>query len=120
LAGVDLPAAQKAINAGLPAQSGFSAANALAAAQVLQAYLQRTCCGTTAVPGVVKVLQNGSTVAGFLTLSNDRLSITFAPTRPLSASTTYTVSVQGLPKPRRSTPDFTPAWRQGRETPLET
>jgi hypothetical protein len=49
LAGVDLPTAQKAINTALPAQSNFSAANALAAAQVLQAYLQRTCCGTTAV-----------------------------------------------------------------------
>lgn len=43
LAGVSLPAAQTAINTALPAQSNFSAANALSAAQVLQAYLQRTC-----------------------------------------------------------------------------
>ena len=49
LAGVDLPTAQAAINAALPAQSNFSAANAVSAAQVLQAYLQRTCCGTTAI-----------------------------------------------------------------------
>jgi hypothetical protein len=34
LAGVDLASAQKAINTALPAQSNFSAANALAAAQV--------------------------------------------------------------------------------------
>jgi hypothetical protein len=95
LAGVSLPAAQTAINTALPAQSNFSAANALSAAQVLQAYLQRTCCGTTAVPGTVQVLQNGQQVAGFVALSNDRLSIAFVPTRALSASTTYTVSVQG-------------------------
>jgi len=49
LAGVDLPTAQAAINAALPAQSNFSAANAVSAAQVLQAYLQRTCCGRTAI-----------------------------------------------------------------------
>ncbi len=96
LAGVTLPAAQTAINTALPAQSNFSAANALSAAQVLQAYLQRTCCGTAAVPGVVQVLQNGKPVAGFLTLSNDRLSISFAPAQALSASTTYTVSVQSV------------------------
>src|SRR6266478_3193636 len=96
LAGVDLPTAQNAINAGLPAQSNFSATNALAAAQVLQAYLQRTCCGTTAVPGVVQVLQNGRSVAGTVSLSNDRLSLTFAPVRSLSSFITYTVSVQGV------------------------
>jgi YD repeat-containing protein len=96
LAGVSLPAAQTAINAALPAQSNFSAANALSAAQVLQAYLQRTCCGTAAVPGVVQVLQNGSPIAGFVSLSNDGLSLAFIPTRALSASTTYTVSVQGV------------------------
>lgn len=96
LAGVSLTAAQNAINTGLPAQSTFTAANASAAAQVLQAYLQRTCCGTTAIPGAVQVLQNGHPVAGSVSLSDDRLSITFAPPQPLSASTTFTVSVQGV------------------------
>jgi Bacterial Ig-like domain/Bacterial TSP3 repeat len=96
LAGVDLPTAQKAINAALPSQSNFSSANAVAAAQVLQAYLQRTCCGTTAVPGAVQILQNGRSLAGSTTLSNDRLSLTFATIQPLSASTTYTISVQGV------------------------
>src|SRR6267378_2239522 len=69
LAGVDLTTAQRAINAALPAQANFSATNALAAAQVLQAYLQRTCCGTTAVSGVVQVLQNGRVVPGSVSLS---------------------------------------------------
>jgi YD repeat-containing protein len=97
LAGVSLQAAQTAINTALPAQSNFSTANAASAAQVLQAYLQRTCCGTTAVPGVVQVLQNGTTpIAGFVSLSNDQLSLTFAPAGPLSATTAYTISVQGV------------------------
>jgi YD repeat-containing protein len=96
LGGIDLLTAQKAINAGLPAQSNFSSTNALAAAQVLQAYLQRTCCGTTAVPGVVQVFQNGRLVPGSVSLSNDRLSITWAPTRLLSSSTTFTVIVQNV------------------------
>jgi len=96
LAGVDLTTAQRAINAALPAQANFSATNALAAAQVLQAYLQRTCCGTTAIPGVVQILQNGRPVAGGVSLSNDRLSITFAPALNLSSSTTYTVVAQGV------------------------
>jgi len=96
LAGVDLQSAQNAINAALPTGSNFSTANASAAAQVLQSYLQRTCCGTTAVPGVVQVLQNSQPIAGSVSLSNDRLSITFAPTLNLSARTTYTVVVQNV------------------------
>src|SRR5207248_8776090 len=75
--GVNLTSAQNAINAA-SVGSGFSASNASAAAQVLQGYLNRTCCGTTAVPGTVLVLQNGKPVAGNVYLSNDRMSLTFA------------------------------------------
>jgi YD repeat-containing protein len=53
---VTLAASQAAINAGLPPGSNFSSANAAAAAQVLQAFLLRTCCGHSfqrrAVPGL--------------------------------------------------------------------
>jgi large repetitive protein len=94
--GVSLTVAQSAINTALPSGSGFSASNASAAAQVLQGYLNRTCCGTTAIPGSVQLFQNGKPVAGNVYLSNDRLSLTFAPTKFLSASTTYTVSVQNV------------------------
>jgi YD repeat-containing protein len=94
---VTLAAAQSAINASLPAGSNFSSANAAIAAQVLQAFLLRTCCsGTLAVPGTVQLLQGGRPVAGTIALSNDGLSLVFAPTQPLSSSTTYTVLVQGV------------------------
>jgi len=96
LAGVSLSAAQNAINAALPVGSGFSSANALAAAQVLQAYLQRTCCGSTAMPGVVQVSQGGRNVGGSVFLSDDHLSLIFVPNHFFSASTTYTVSVQAV------------------------
>src|SRR6266849_982468 len=96
LAGVSLTAAQNAINAALPVGSNFSAANAAAAAQVLQAYLQRTCCGTTAVPGTVQILQNGKPIAGNVFVSNDRLSLVFVPNKFLSSSATFTVIAQGV------------------------
>jgi hypothetical protein len=79
-----LQAAQNAINAALPTGSNFSTANAVSAAQVLQAYLQRTCCGTAAVPGTVQVSQAGRPVTGSVYLSNDALSLTFVPTKFLS------------------------------------
>jgi YD repeat-containing protein len=93
--GVSLTSAQNVINAA-SVGSGFSGSNVSAAAQVLQGYLNRTCCGTTAIPGSVQLFQNGKPVAGNVYLSNDRLSLTFAPTKFLSASTTYTVSVQNV------------------------
>ncbi|HEV2197725.1 MAG TPA: RHS repeat domain-containing protein [Candidatus Acidoferrum sp.] len=46
--GVGLTAAQNAINTA-SAGSGISTSNASAAGQVLQSYLNRTCCGTTAI-----------------------------------------------------------------------
>src|SRR6185437_12082946 len=94
---VTLDAAQNAINAGLPSGSSFSASNSAAAAQVLQAFLLRTCCGGTAAsPGTVQVLQGGRPVAGTISLSNDALSLVFTPTQALSSSTTYTIVVQGV------------------------
>jgi large repetitive protein len=94
---VTLASAQAAITAGLPPGSNFSSSNAAAAAQVLQAFLLRTCCGgTAAVPGTVQLLQNGRPIAGTVILSNDGLSLVFAPTKPLSSSTTYTVVVTGV------------------------
>jgi YD repeat-containing protein len=92
-----LAAAQTAINNMLPSGSSFSSANATSAAQVLQSYLARTCCGgTAAVPGTIQVFQAGLPVAGTVTLSNDALSLVFAPTQPLSSTTTYTVVAQGV------------------------
>jgi hypothetical protein len=88
--------AQTAIVNGLPANSTFSSANAATAAQVLLAYLLRTCCGgTAATAGTLQLMQGNSPVPGTVALSNDGLSLVFTPRQPLSASTTYTVLVQG-------------------------
>jgi YD repeat-containing protein len=84
MAPASLSAAQAAITSALPSGSNFSAANAASAAQVLQAYLQRTCCGSAAIPGTVLILQNGKPVSGSVYLSNDALSLTFVPTKLLS------------------------------------
>ena len=91
-----LSAAQNAINAQLP-PGALSPANAATAAQVLQAYLLRTCCGgTAAVPGTIQLFQGSLALGGTVTLSNDALSLTFTPTQPLSSSSTYTVVAQGV------------------------
>src|SRR5258708_15463486 len=88
---VTLAAAQSAINAGLPPGSNFSSTNAAFAAQVLQAFLLRTCCGGTApVPRTVQLLQGTRPIPRTVTPSNHGLSLVFAPTPPLSSSTTYT------------------------------
>jgi large repetitive protein len=94
---VTLTAAQNAITAGLPSGSTFSAANSAAAAQVLQNYLLRTCCGgTAAIPSAIQLFQGSLALGGTVTLSNDGLSLVFTPTQPLSSSTTYTVVAQGV------------------------
>lgn len=95
-AGVTPTAAQNAINAALPSGSNFSTANAAAAGQILQAYLNRTCCGSTAMPGVIQISQGGRNVNGSVFLSDDHLSLTFVPNQFFSASTTYTVTVQAV------------------------
>ena len=94
---VALPDVQNAINAGLPAGSTFSPANAAIAAQVLQPFLLRTCCaGTVAIPNTIQVLQGNLPIRGNGGLSQDGLSLVFAPFQRLSSSTTYTVRVQGV------------------------
>src|SRR6266404_5688392 len=94
---VTLTEAQNAINAGLPQGSNFSNTNAQFAAQVLQAFLLRTCCGgTAAVPGTIQLFQGSLAIGGTVILSNDGLSLVFAPTQALSSSTKYTVVAQGV------------------------
>ena len=94
---VTLTAAQNAITAGLPPGSTFGGSESTFAAEVLQAYLLRTCCGgTAAVPGTIQLFQGSLALGGTVTLSNDSLSLVFTPTQALSSSTTYTVVAQGV------------------------
>ena len=48
------------------------------------------------VPGVVRLLQDETNVPGGVALSDDGLSVTFAPEEPLLAFTTYQVEVEGV------------------------
>ena len=95
LAGVPLASAVAAINAYLPATSGLSASTVSTAGQILQGFLQRTCCGSTLSNGVIQVRQSGRIIPGAIYLSNDQLSVTFIPAVPLSSSTAFAVTVQG-------------------------
>src|SRR5208282_5361183 len=96
LTGVPLTTVQNALNAVVPAGS-VPNTNLLAAAQVLQSYLQSTCCGTSIAPGVVTVTTTGGLqVQGNLNISSDGLSLTFTPLSNWPASTTFNVQVNGL------------------------
>ena len=93
LNGINLTAAQTAINRVAPSLPG---ANQTTAAQVLQGYLQRTCCASSIVPGIVNLTQSGTPVNGSVQLSNDGLSLTFTPTQKLLATTIYSLQVNNV------------------------
>ena len=97
LTGVNLNAAQTAINV-VAGGGSLSAASLKTAAQVLQGYLSRTCCGSSVAQGTVSILGPSGGVAGTVAASSDGLSVTFAPKRPLllRPNTTYSVQVQNL------------------------
>ncbi len=96
LTGVTLASAQNAITAALGSSTSVSAAAQTTAATTLAAYMNRTCCGNTVIPGVVTVSGPYGAITGGVTASSDSLSITFAPSVPLTSNTTYTVKVNGV------------------------
>jgi YD repeat-containing protein len=93
LNGVNLTATQTAIQRVAPSLPG---ANQATAAQILQAYLQRTCCATSIVPGIVNLTQSGTPVGGSVQLSNDGLSVTFTPAQKLLPTTPYSLQVNNV------------------------
>ncbi|HET8889245.1 MAG TPA: Ig-like domain-containing protein, partial [Candidatus Angelobacter sp.] len=93
LTGVNLSAAQSAINAVAPSLPGSTQTTA---ASVLQAYLQSTCCGNSITPGVVTLTQGSTPVNGTIKISNDSLSLTFYPAQALTASTAYTIQANSV------------------------
>ena len=96
LTGTPLAPVQSAVTTALSAAAtGFEGSLAVAS-QTLQAYLNRTCCGNSVVPGTVTLAGPDGTVSGTVASSNDALSVTFAPTQPLLANTPYTVQAQGV------------------------
>ncbi len=94
--GVSLAQAQASIGTALASNTTVSATSLAIAASTLQGYLNRTCCGNTVVPGVVTVSGPYGAITGSVTGSSDGLSITFAPSVPLTSNTTYTVKVNGV------------------------
>ena len=96
LIGTPLAAAQSAVSAALGTNSTLTAAAQLTAAQTLQAYMNRTCCGNSVVPGTVTLTGPAGGVSGSVSSSSDGLSAVFAASGPLSANTTYEVQVHGV------------------------
>ena len=96
LTGTTLFSAQAAIAAALGGNSTVPTAGQQIAAQTLQSYMNRTCCGSSVIPGTVSLFGPAGGIAGGVTASNDGLSVTFAPAQPLPANTTYTVQAVGV------------------------
>lgn len=96
LTGTSLTSAQSAIAASLGTNTSVSAAAQSTAAQISQAYINRTCCGNSVVPGTVTVSGPVGGVTGSVTPSSDGLSAVFGPATPLSANTNYTILVNGV------------------------
>ncbi|MDE2462841.1 MAG: Ig-like domain-containing protein, partial [Alphaproteobacteria bacterium] len=94
--GTSLFAAQSAIMAALGSSSNLTSAQQQTAALTLQGYMNRTCCGNSVVPGAVTVTGPHGAVGGTVAASSDGLSVTFAPSQPMAANTTYTITIQGL------------------------
>src|SRR5271157_3460001 len=94
LIGVPLSAAQNAISAAVG--GGLSGNQLQIAAQTLQAYLNRTCCGNSVIAGTVTLSGPNGGVAGSVTPSSDGLSATFTPSSLLQANTTYNITVNGV------------------------
>jgi RHS repeat-associated protein len=64
------------------------------------------------VPGTLSLAQGTSNIAGGVALSNDRLSLTFAPSQNLSANTAFTVVVQDIAS-SQSSPLFQSSFTTG-------
>jgi hypothetical protein len=71
------------------------------------------------VPGTITVSQGSTSLAGQVTLSNDGLSLTFAPTQNLSASTSFNVGVTDVAG-GQSTPEFQSTFTTGSATDTVT
>jgi len=96
LTGASFSAAQNAITAALGANSSVSVSSQQIAAQMLQAYMNRTCCGNSVIAGTVTLAGPVGAVAGIVTPSVDGLFATFAPSQPLESNTNYTFQVNGV------------------------
>ena len=93
--GTSLAAAQSSITAALPANA-LPTASFKIAAQTLQNYMNRTCCGNSVIPGTVTLTSSFGAITGGVTPSSDGLSVTFASSQPLTSNTTYAVQVNGV------------------------
>jgi YD repeat-containing protein len=96
LIGTSLVTAQTAIAKALGSGTAVPAAGQQIAAQTLQAYMNRTCCGTSVLPGTVTVTGPNGGIAGTVSSSSDGTSVTFAPSQPLLSNTTFAVQSQAL------------------------
>jgi hypothetical protein len=70
---------------------------------------------TAIVPGTLTLSQGSTNIAGSVTLSNDGLSLTFAPSQNLAASTTFAVAVTNVAGGQMS-PEFQSTFATGTTT----
>jgi hypothetical protein len=70
---------------------------------------------TAIVPGTLTLSQGSTGITGNVTLSNDGLSLTFAPSANLAASTTFTVAVTNVAG-GQNTPEFQSTFTTGTST----
>ena len=94
-AGLALSVARTAIDDAAPPPL-LSPVDLSSAAQTLQTYMRGHGEGDTVVPGTVRLFRQDTEIPGSVSLSNDRLSVTFTPSQVLATETTYTTTVQGL------------------------
>lgn len=94
--GTTLAAAQAAITMALGPTTTVPASSQQIAAQTLQAYMNRTCCGNSVIPGTVRLTGPFGAIAGTLRTSADSTWATFVPVTPLQSNTKYTVRVVGV------------------------
>lgn len=96
LTGTTLTAAQSAITAALGKNTTVPSSSQQVAGQTLEAYMNRTCCGNSVIPGTVTLTGPDGAVSGSVTSSSDSLSVTFAPAQTLASNTLFNVQVNGV------------------------
>jgi YD repeat-containing protein len=96
LTGTSLFAAQTAVTNALGTNASTFTGSRSVAAVTLQNYMNRTCCGNSVIPGTVIVTGPTGAIAGTVATSSDSLSVTFAPTQPFIANTTFNVQAKGV------------------------
>src|SRR5271166_2940023 len=106
------------VSSSLPAVAQVQPANASTAVPLNRRVVVRFTQAVQAsaiVPGTLTLSQGTTSITGSVTLSNDGLSLTFAPSQNLAATTTFTVAVTNVAGGQTS-PEFQSTFTTGSST----